>query len=54
MNPKNKEIIAGIIFFLIWIFGMIIWGNYKNIRADVSREYDTANRSFGHPLYLDN
>lgn len=54
MNLKNNQIIAGIIFTLIWVFILVAWGNSKNIKADVSSsryDYDQRSGSSGHPLW---
>lgn len=51
MSQKNNQIIAGIIFMLIWIFILVIWGNHKDIKADVIRDYETGSQTFGHPLW---
>jgi len=50
----NKEIIAGIVFFSIWIIIMLVWGASKNIIPDLSspyqEEYHCPNSGIGHPL----
>ena len=54
----NKQIVAGIIFFIIWIFVLLIWGASKNTIPD--RRTDTITNpnnieeycsgGSGHPL----
>ena len=53
----NREIIAGIFFFFVWITIMIIWGNSKDIKPNVRYDlkYETAEhcKIQGHPLWQD-
>lgn len=51
---QNKEIIAGIIFFIIWISVMLLLGNQKGIEPDLSSDggYELCQQS-GHLLYQD-
>jgi hypothetical protein len=45
----NKEIIAGIIFIIIWNIAMFVWSGIKNIRPDYSNsDYNTRDcQDFG-------
>jgi hypothetical protein len=47
----NKEIVAGVIFFIIWLSLMVAWGNNLNIRPNVSSSYsDPEQECFNPPL----
>lgn len=35
-GAMNKQVIAGIIFMLIWVAVIVIWGGIKNIKPDYS------------------
>lgn len=51
----NKQIIAGIIFIIIWVVVMLVWGGYKMIRPDLSSDYESTQGvegdGNGHPLW---
>lgn len=51
-----KETIIGIIFMVIFISILVIWGNSKNIKPDISNDVNkTSDPCYinGHPLWSD-
>ena len=57
MNLKNNQVISAIVFILIWVFVLVMWGSIKDIKADrssdryVNEKTDVGN--FNHPLWND-
>lgn len=51
----NKQVIVGVIFLLIWIMVMIVWGASKNFTPDYSSDYQEVQQDggSGHPLWND-
>ena len=51
-----KETIAGIIFILVWVGILVLWGNSKDIKPDMSNFERNTNepcKTQGHPLWTD-
>lgn len=52
-----KQTIVGVVFISMWILVLVLWGSFKNTKADFSNDdrnqTEIPCRVGGHPLWTD-